>query len=301
MGYSRDEIEKQIACPRAATRSGTGTLDWLVTLDGGRYRFCEQLSLRVCVATDRDGTELVIKQHAMAGLDGIPTYDDPATEIELHSRLKHPRLAEFVRAYPQDHVLVTRRVPGKSMALRYFLAPASDIEVADMLIAVAEAVAYLHDQGVIHRDIIPRNVVCHHNSATLVDLGAAVKLGPEPAARIFEMTVMTDGLAEHIPWARPPEEAYGPQADVYYLGLLGFFMLTGTPYLDFSNSLLQKDSSYVFPWWWLCTSRSQGALVAILKCALNESPTDRFPTGQEMLRVLRMYRATIGRSVDQAS
>ena len=53
------------------------------------------------------------------------------------------------------------------------------------VIAVVDAIAYAHDQGVIHRDLSPRNVMLSRDGdVKLVDCGIAVSLG---AARVLQI------------------------------------------------------------------------------------------------------------------
>lgn len=249
---------------------------WVTQLDGGRYRFCQHLAGNVCVAVDCDGTEVIIKR-ATGGPDGLPTYDDPKNEIEIHTRLKHPRVAEFVAAYPES-VLVTRRIQGESMARRYFLSPCGAREATKMLIAVTEAVAYLHENGIIHRDITPQNVVCHHDEATLVDLGSAVEIGsPEHERRFWAKTVLrADDSYPAFFWAGPPEEVFTAQSDIFYLGCLGRFMLTGIPLADRSSA----NPGTQIP------NTVNPALKNILTRAMSKDPETRYATAGEMLHEL---------------
>jgi hypothetical protein len=119
--------------------------EWLTALDSKRYEFRRPLASHVCVAVDRDGSEVVAKRQECAGPDGMVTYDSFDTEIEVHPSLKHPRLAEFVAAYPEKRVIVTRYMPGEILAHRYSFKPCDGMEAINVLIHVAEAVSYPKD------------------------------------------------------------------------------------------------------------------------------------------------------------
>jgi len=261
--------------------SAQAGFDWLREVDRGRYRFCQRLAPNVCLAEDRDEARVVVKQHLMAGPDGFPTCDDPRSEIELHSRLAHSHLAEFVCGYPEQRVVVTRWVPGESAARRFFLSPGTEAEALRVLIPVAEAAAYLHQQAVLHRDITPPNVICYGKSATLVDLGAAIKVAPGVWTRLAPMTVAISLLAEPFPWPRPPEVDYGYHSNVYALALLAIYVLTGLPGLS---------ARYWDPQGWAFRENLRHlvlpGLAKVLARALRPSPEDRYPTAGDMLQEL---------------
>ena len=84
-------------------------------------------------------------------------------EAKAAARLSHPNLVpiyEFGDAGPYAY-LVTEYVAGLSLAawLKEQTAALPPREIAAFLLPLADAVAYMHDQGVLHRDIKPSNVL----------------------------------------------------------------------------------------------------------------------------------------------
>ena len=204
---------------------------WIDSLAGGRYRFVEPLSLNACVARDADGRLVVIKNASIPGPDGCPTYDNPLTEVKIHSAISHPNIIKLVRWHEEEQhwrFIVTEWVNGDSLARRFFLRPGEQKEVLPLLIQITSAVAYLHDSDIIHRDLTPQNVIVSGDKAYVIDFGAADYFSPNKPPRIFAMTVMI-GPAEvyHPDWIRPPDELCFPSSDVFHLAMLGVFMLTG--------------------------------------------------------------------------
>jgi serine/threonine protein kinase len=133
---------------------------------------------------------------------------------------------------PWDQLLA-RREPGQVEATE---GEEHDLRAhLEILLEVANAVAFAHSKGVIHRDIKPQNVmVGEYGEVLLVDWGLAVALQPIPhPARIQDLkqVLITCGT----PCYMPPEIAtgqrdwIGPWTDVYMLGASLFEVLYGLP------------------------------------------------------------------------
>ena len=116
-------------------------------------------------------------------------------------------------------------------------------QAAEVVAALARAVAYAHDQGVIHRDIKPGNVMVDSKTANpvLMDFG----LAKEVAGGDAELTQAGQVLG--TPAYMAPEQAagttaqIGPPADVYALGGVLYALLTGrAPFQGGVASVLQQ-------------------------------------------------------------
>jgi eukaryotic-like serine/threonine-protein kinase len=105
--------------------------------------------------------------------------------------------------------------------------------VVHLLVQAAEALAEAHGVGLIHRDVKPANiVVCRHDRrpdpVKVVDFGLVRKVGmSDPAVST------TDAIAG-TPLYLSPEAITTPdgidaRSDLYALGAVGYFLLTGTP------------------------------------------------------------------------
>ena len=99
-----------------------------------------------------------------------------------------------------------------------------------LLAEVADALAYAHAQGVVHRDIKPDNVLLSARHALVTDFGVA-KAVSEATGR---QQLTTAGVALGTPAYMAPEQAAAdPQldhrVDIYALGAMAYELLAGRP------------------------------------------------------------------------
>ncbi len=109
------------------------------------------------------------------------------------------------------------RTIRSELKLRQHLAPA---DAAQLTLRLAAALAHLHAQGLVHRDIKPGNVIFVNGQPKLADIGLVAGAGD---SRSF---VGTDGFI-------PPEGPGTAQADIYSLGKLLYELATGRDRMDF--------------------------------------------------------------------
>lgn len=108
-------------------------------------------------------------------------------------------------------------------------------EAKDIAISVAAALKELHTHDIVHRDLKPPNVLCCHDSWKLADFGISKNLSRIVTQKTFQQ-YGTLGYAA-------PEQFQGveakPSADIYSIGKILVFLLTG-----------QTDVDYItFPRW----------------------------------------------------
>ncbi len=120
-------------------------------------------------------------------------------------------------------------VEGRSLAQRVAEGPLSAREAAELVRAIAEAVAHAHSKGVIHRDLKPGNVLIDENGQPRVtDFGLAKQIEGDS-------NLTGTGQVLGTPSYMPPEQAagkhdqVGPHSDVYSLGAILYCLLTGRP------------------------------------------------------------------------
>src|SRR3989441_3064369 len=154
-------------------------------------------------------------------------------EIELAAHLQHPNILPVLTAGAKGDLLfyVMPFVSGES--LRHRLTREGKLPVADavrILHEMADALAYAHAEGVIHRDVKPENILLQGGHAVLTDFGVARALVESRSGGRLTDT----GLALGTPGYMSPEQAAGERhvdarADVYALAVVGYEMLAGFP------------------------------------------------------------------------
>jgi eukaryotic-like serine/threonine-protein kinase len=154
-------------------------------------------------------------------------------EAQLLASLNHPGLVTVfdagVDANRHQAFLVMEIVRGPTLAARLADGPLPEGEVREIGACLAEALAYVHAHGVVHRDVKPGNVLF-----TDPDHYGAVKLADFGIARMADSASHTDaGLVVGSARYLSPEQALGagagPPTDVYALGLVLLECLTGAP------------------------------------------------------------------------
>ena len=130
--------------------------------------------------------------------------------------------------------IVMECVPGESLAKKLRSGPLTVKEATSIAQQIAEALEEAHEQGVIHRDVKPANVmITPKGQVKVLDFGLA-KLRETKATDATQSLVGTQGILG-TPLYMSPEQAHGKildaRTDLWSLGVVYYEMLTGrTPF-----------------------------------------------------------------------
>jgi tetratricopeptide (TPR) repeat protein len=215
-------------------------------------------------------------------------------EAEAAAQLDHPGIVPVyeVGEHNGQHFFSMGLVEGESLAHRMARGPLPAREAAALVQAVAEAMAYAHARGVIHRDLKPGNILVDREGRPRVtDFGIAKRM-TEDSGQTRAGEVM--GTPSYM----PPEQAVGskdlgPAADVYALGAVLYALLDGRP--PFHAATVQETLRQVVdqepvPPHRLNPSVPRDLETICLKC-LEKDPRRRYASAAELADDLRRYLA----------
>ncbi len=152
-------------------------------------------------------------------------------EAKALARLRHPRIVPVFEAgcAGKRHYIAMALIEGRNLADRIVEGPVPLRRAVEIIADLAEALAYAHAEGIVHRDVKPANIRLDDRDAVyLMDFGIAYRPEsgevPLPPGRIL-------GTPAYV----APEQAQGGQTDVqpasdqYSLGVVLYELLCGQP------------------------------------------------------------------------
>ncbi|MGZ8411972.1 MAG: serine/threonine-protein kinase, partial [Gemmatirosa sp.] len=212
-------------------------------------------------------------------------------EAQTAAQLSHPHIVPIYAADDSGGIawlamaLVDGETLGQRMTREGRIAP----EVASRILAeVADALAYAHSRGVVHRDIKPDNILLDRDSgrSTVTDFGIA-------RAAEEELRLTVTGVAIGSPAYMSPEQAMGEaeldgRSDQYSLAVVGYQLLTGElPFQAASATamLMKQVAETPRP---IAALRPEvpAGLAAAIERALAKKPADRWPDAASFRRAL---------------
>jgi serine/threonine protein kinase len=187
---------------------------------GDRYELGELLgsggTARVYRARDRtvDG-EFAVKLFHRNAATACPRR---ARETAILQGLDHPGVVKLHDAGLEDGraYLVMQLVEGEDLAERLLTGPLGLDEILTVARRLAEALAHVHERGVIHRDLKPANVLLGADGAMITDFGVAHLLDTTRVTAAGSVA----GTAAYLAPEQVLGEPVGPPADVYAMGLV---------------------------------------------------------------------------------
>ena len=203
-------------------------------------------------------------------------------EAQTSAQLAHPGIVPIYTVDEAEQLVffVMALVDGETLGERLLRERRLPVEqVRRILTDVADALAYAHAHGVVHRDIKPDNIMLERATgrAVVTDFGIA-----RAAAGDSRLTVT--GVAIGTPAYMSPEQALGERevdgrSDIYSLGVIAYQMLAGEPPFKASNTpamLVKHVSETPRPLEQLRPDAPRSMVNAIAR-ALAKRPEDRWP------------------------
>ena len=211
------------------------------------------------------------------------------------ARRRFAREAQAAAAVMHEHVvpihnvevdgdvsyLVMQYVPGRSLQAR--VDEQGPLQVAEILRIARQAalgLAAAHEQGLVHRDVKPANMLMEESVDRLLisDFGLA--------RTVDDATLTRTGVVAGTPHYMSPEqaegEAVGPGSDLFSLGSVMYFMCTGYPPFRAASPMAVLNR--------ICHATQRPVdevnpdipleLVEVIEQLLSKSPEQRYPTAK---------------------
>jgi serine/threonine-protein kinase len=212
-------------------------------------------------------------------------------EIEIAAPLSHPHILPLHDSGEADGLLyyVMPYVEGESLRERLDregkLSLAETVRLVD---EIASALNYAHEQGIVHRDVKPENIMLSAGRAVVADFGIGRALAAAGGDRLTGT-----GFAVGTPAYMSPEQAYGDasidaRSDVYALGCVAYEMVSGhAPFeADTPQAVLAKQATETVPSLRAIDPAIPLFVERAVERALAKQPADRFQTASEFAEAL---------------
>ncbi|KAF7303808.1 Serine/threonine-protein kinase MARK2 [Mycena indigotica] len=195
-------------------------------------------------------------------------------EIHHHRQLHHPHVTQMYEVIATENSIwiVTELCCGGEL-FDYLVEKGrlSEDETKIIFGQLCLAVAYLHDKGIVHRDLKLENV--------LLDERCRVKLGDFGFTREYERGIFLETFCGTTGYAAPEmlqgHKYLGPEVDIWSLGIILYCLLTGgLPFDDDDESVMRDkiiSGKFEDPEWLSDESRD------LIKSILVKEPAKRLP------------------------
>ena len=216
-------------------------------------------------------------------------------EARIQSSLRHPNVAtlyDFTEVQGQPCIIM-EYIDGQTLSER--IRPSGPMPLAEIVYvfqAIVEAIAYIHDNGVVHRDIKSNNIkVSSSGEVKLLDFGIA----KSEASQQLTATGSVIGTLEYL----SPEQLMGgvadARADIWALGVLLYEMSVGrVPFEAITiGELCRKIQKVEYTPAAVLNPAVPREVATIINRCLRKNPTDRYRGARDLLEDTKRLRRLV--------
>jgi serine/threonine-protein kinase len=213
-------------------------------------------------------------------------------EAHILYNLKHQQIPQFYAAFTAENrlFLVQQYVQGKSyyQLLQQRLRQGqtfSEQEILNWLLNLLPVLEYIHDRGIIHRDISPDNIMQLYEEKLpiLIDFGVGKQAVVSEKFQQVSSEVAQRTFVGKIGYAPEEQMNFGicyPCSDLYSLAVTAIVLLTGKQ----PNILLNL---YTLEWEWRSYTNVSHNFAQVLNKLLNRNPKLRYQSATEVIFALK--------------
>jgi len=219
-------------------------------------------------------------------------------EIRIAANLSHPHILPlydsgeaggsffYVMPHHRGESLKAKLDREKQMGLEEALRIAGE---------VADALHYAHEQGVVHRDIKPGNILLDSGHATVADFGLALAVRAAGSSRLTETGVVMGTPSYMSPEHASGDEKLDGRSDIYALGCVLYEMLAGQPPFTgpSSESIMIQHVGADVPQLTMIRPNVPVEVETSVSRALQKAPADRIATAGEFAKSLELAAAHV--------
>ncbi|MFO7882965.1 MAG: serine/threonine-protein kinase [Kosmotogaceae bacterium] len=276
---------------RRALENGTKLNDRykiLVSLGRGGFGLtylCEDLKTGEYVAVKEFFPAGAVRRNSSVELSSDSEWDNTFEKIEnflqeaeLVSSIDDPRVVKVLNAFKENKTayyvmeFIQGRTLRKYVNERGFL---SDVEIKELIDEIGKGLHVIHSKGILHGDLKPSNILItdDEKAVKITDFGAASSIGTLYRGAIGNIVSMHYSSPERF----TQEMILTVQSDIYSMGAIIYFMVTGQDPLPATNRL--KGEKLRFP-------PISKRLKKVIEKSMEFLPQNRFPNINNMLKYL---------------
>jgi sugar lactone lactonase YvrE/transcriptional regulator with XRE-family HTH domain len=155
-----------------------------------------------------------------------------AQEGGILASLDHPNIVKVHDTYLEEHAayIVMELVEGQSLAQLMRSTHLDLVRIRHLMLQVAAALECAHEQGIVHRDIKPDNImVTAGDEVKVTDFGIARMIRPVDALSTMTSTGMAMGTPVYMAPEQIQRKRVDGRADIYAFGCVLYQLVTGRP------------------------------------------------------------------------
>ncbi len=230
----------------------------------------------------------MILDHNLASREAVRRF---YAEAEMAAGLNHPGIVPIhdIGSHAGHHYYAMALVDGLPLSDHLRQRRFGMEEAARIVMELAKAVAYAHEQGVVHRDLKPGNVLLSRGGLPqITDFGLAKRTDSTEGLTMAGQVLGTPGYMAPEQAAGQVDQS-GPAVDIYALGAILYHLITGhAPFRTAMEALVCVLEQDPVPPRAMNRQVPRDLNVICMKC-LNKSPSDRYGSAQALADDLQRF------------